>query len=235
MLSISAANTADLPTRAAPQPPKTIYRLKTEAKAAAVAEIGPHAREGFEYTVDKVDGAWRWRVTDTPLKAPSQADLKASGGKRSILAMAAELADRAHGKPATPEVQALAAVAASKPAADEADIPAFLKREGKETDAQRDARIAKHKRVIGPDRAIKNPPSVKQAKKAAAKRGAGGTSKAALIGQLLLRKEGCTTADVLKATGWPSVSMPAQAKMVGLKLRKEKEGKVTRYYGVPKK
>jgi hypothetical protein len=61
------------------------------------------------------------------------------------------------------------------------------------------------------------------------------TSKTAMVGQLLLRKEGCTTADILKATGWPSVSVPAQAKAVGLGLRKEKDGKVTRYFGVPKK
>lgn len=56
-------------------------------------------------------------------------------------------------------------------------------------------------------------------------------TKLALIVDLLKRKQGCTTADVLKATDWPSVSMPQQAKAAGLKLRKEKEkGKPTRYY-----
>lgn len=56
-------------------------------------------------------------------------------------------------------------------------------------------------------------------------------SKVDLIGSLLLRPDGCTTADVLEATGWPSVSMPAQAKLAGLALRKEKVGKVTKYWG----
>lgn len=56
-------------------------------------------------------------------------------------------------------------------------------------------------------------------------------SKKDLIAGLLKRKEGCTTADVLKACNWPSVSMPAAAKSAGLKLKKEKEkGQPMRYY-----
>jgi hypothetical protein len=61
-------------------------------------------------------------------------------------------------------------------------------------------------------------------------------SKLEKIGKLLSRKEGCTTAEVLKATGWPAVSMPQQAKMLGVKLKTEKgpfgpEGRtVTRYW-----
>ena len=57
-----------------------------------------------------------------------------------------------------------------------------------------------------------------------------GTKLEMIVG-LLKRKEGCTTADVLKATGWPSVSMPQQAKAAGLKLKKEKaKGEPTRYH-----
>jgi hypothetical protein len=57
-------------------------------------------------------------------------------------------------------------------------------------------------------------------------------SKNAMISDLLRRPEGCTTADVLKLTGWPAVSMPQQAKAAGLTLRKEKvSGQSTRYYG----
>ncbi len=56
-------------------------------------------------------------------------------------------------------------------------------------------------------------------------------TKTELIAGLLKRKGGCTSADVLKATGWPAVSMPQQAKAAGLKLRKEKaKGEPTRYY-----
>lgn len=54
-------------------------------------------------------------------------------------------------------------------------------------------------------------------------------TKLASIVKLLSRPEGCTTADVLKATGWPSVSMPAQAKAAGLKLKKVKDGNAFRY------
>lgn len=57
-------------------------------------------------------------------------------------------------------------------------------------------------------------------------------SKVYVIGDLLLRSEGCTAQDVMKLTGWPSVSMPAQAKLAGLTLRKEKtKGQPTRYWG----
>lgn len=56
-------------------------------------------------------------------------------------------------------------------------------------------------------------------------------SKVEMVANLLKRKEGCTTADVLKATGWPTVSMPNQAKQAGLVLKKEKnKGEPTRYY-----
>ena len=54
-------------------------------------------------------------------------------------------------------------------------------------------------------------------------------SKLELIVGLLKRPDGCTTADVLKATGWPAVSMPQQARSAGLTLKKEKVDGVTRY------
>lgn len=59
----------------------------------------------------------------------------------------------------------------------------------------------------------------------------GSRSKAAIISELLQRPEGCTTKDVLTATGWPSVSMPAQARTVGLALTKEKRDGAIRYFG----
>ncbi len=56
-------------------------------------------------------------------------------------------------------------------------------------------------------------------------------SKVEIVASLLRRPEGCTTADILSATSWPSVSVPAMAKAAGLALKKEKDGKVTRYRG----
>lgn len=52
-------------------------------------------------------------------------------------------------------------------------------------------------------------------------------SKLDLIVGLLKRPQGCTAAEVLAETGWPSVSMPQQAKAAGLKLTKE--GRPARY------
>ena len=54
-------------------------------------------------------------------------------------------------------------------------------------------------------------------------------SKLAIIHGLLTRAKGCTSKDVLEACEWPSVSMPQQAKALGLKLKKEKVDGVTVY------
>lgn len=64
--------------------------------------------------------------------------------------------------------------------------------------------------------------------------GTGGKSgKTAEVKRLLLRKNGATRADILGATGWPSVSVQQIAKNTGLKLRAEKDEKTKRmvYYG----
>lgn len=71
------------------------------------------------------------------------------------------------------------------------------------------------------------------AKKTATKKSTGPRGEKTLkVKSLLERKNGCTRADILEATGWPSVSVQAMAKATGLKLRKTKEkGEATRYYG----
>lgn len=244
MLAITEGNTRNLgaePIKSTTE--RKPFRREKDAMNAAVLEIGPHARKGFEYDVAKCDGAWRWRRTDdaecAAKLAANGAQLKANGGKRSILAMAVALDAAGKTPPKEMLAKAFDEVTAEKLAPDTADldIPAFLARPP-ETKEQQVARIEKHKKGTGPNRQIKNPPSVKSAKTKTAKgKRAGGKSqsKTAMVGQLLLRKEGCTTADILKATGWPSVSVPAQAKAVGLGLRKEKNGKITRYFGVPQK
>lgn len=332
----------ELPPQAGenPKPRKTGFDTKVKAISAAVAGIGPHAVNGFEFEVFKLDGRWHWRAFDMP-KAPDAAQLKARGGKRSLITPEADQArheergaERAAGEgrlrpvdksppnsgvvaqgapqptslvdmakqisggmavtvsvtddfaslTRTPAENFAAEVAAkAKPDTTpdpKTGLPAFLDR-SKTMTAEEIA--ASKKRVASMiaqtttgERKIKNPPdadaarrraerdeakmakvegtpahakAVRAAKKAkAAKETAprakaatgarkavatpsGGKTKTAVVGELLSRKEGCTTADILKATGWPAVSVPAQAKAVGLKLRKEKDGKVTRYYG----
>ena len=56
------------------------------------------------------------------------------------------------------------------------------------------------------------------------------------IKSMLERKSGCTRAQVLEATGWPSVSMQSMAKSCQLKLRQEKvKGSPIVYFGTPLK
>src|SRR5258708_31911398 len=52
-----------------------------------------------------------------------------------------------------------------------------------------------------------------------------------LIQELLIK--GTTPSEVLAATGWTAVSMPAAARSLNMELRKYEEGGVTKYKGVP--
>lgn len=54
-------------------------------------------------------------------------------------------------------------------------------------------------------------------------------SKLAIIQGLLTRPQGCTTKQVLEACQWPAVSMPQQARALGVTLKKEKVDGVTVY------
>ena len=58
-------------------------------------------------------------------------------------------------------------------------------------------------------------------------------SKKDIIHDLLVRPGGCTALEVMVACNWPSVSMPAQARLSKVRLRKEKNGRTYRYYGEP--
>jgi hypothetical protein len=79
--------------------------------------------------------------------------------------------------------------------------------------------------------AIVDPEPARPARKSAPKP-AGTENKSAMIGRMLCRPEGTTTAEILAATGWPTVSVPAQAQAAKIRnLRKVKEGKTTRYFG----
>jgi Protein of unknown function (DUF3489) len=55
-------------------------------------------------------------------------------------------------------------------------------------------------------------------------------SKLEIINRMLHRKNGCTAKEVMTACEWPAVSMPQQAKALGLKLKSEKVGKSKRYW-----
>lgn len=55
-------------------------------------------------------------------------------------------------------------------------------------------------------------------------------SKAWQVGQMLLRPQGASPEEVMAATGWPSVSMPNQARQAGLVVYKVRTGRRVRYY-----
>jgi hypothetical protein len=55
-------------------------------------------------------------------------------------------------------------------------------------------------------------------------------SKAYLVGEMLLRPEGVTRAEVMAATGWPSVSLPQQAEACGLSFTTQRTGREVRYF-----
>jgi hypothetical protein len=71
---------------------------------------------------------------------------------------------------------------------------------------------------------------VRAAKKVKTTREPGAPSKKEVVKNLLLRPEGTTAAEIMAATGWPSVSVPQQARSAGLTLRMEKDGRSTRYF-----
>jgi hypothetical protein len=55
-------------------------------------------------------------------------------------------------------------------------------------------------------------------------------SKSWQIGQLLLRAEGCTANEVMRAVNWPSVSMVQQARICGLQLVRQRMGRNVRFF-----
>lgn len=89
------------------------------------------------------------------------------------------------------------------------------------------AKLSKSEKSV----ALKGPTEAagKVSAKAAPEQPAKPGSKLEAIAGLLTRPGGCTVKDVLAATGWPSVSMPAQAKAAGLTLKKEKRDGVWFY------
>ena len=117
------------------------------------------------------------------------------------------------------------------PAESDSTMSTSKKAKGK-TAAPKKAKQTKAAKVAKPAKTAKKANAVK-AKTNGHSAGPRG-EKTKEIARLLQRKTGCTAAEVLEATGWPSVSMPAMAKACGLKLRKEKvkgSGERTHYFG----
>lgn len=116
MLAIIADNTKNL-KNSAPKKPGT-FKTRRDAQAAAVRTIGPQAREGFEYATSKCDGVWIWLEIGVEDRKPeTEAQLKANGGKRSVLSL-----------PAGAAAAYAAAELKNSKNSDGLDIPEFLRR-----------------------------------------------------------------------------------------------------------
>lgn len=56
------------------------------------------------------------------------------------------------------------------------------------------------------------------------------SSKAHIVGELMLRPEGVTRSEAMAATGWPAISLPQQARACGLGFTTQRTGNEVRYF-----
>lgn len=182
------------------------YARSSEATRAACRYLGRDAQPGVDFETKTTEDG---RIALTLKTGKNGITTKIAKGPTEI--------ERAF-KP-TAKALAVATVAANKPRHNHSVMSAGVL-------AQPTKKKPTKVKKVG-----KRPPKRKETPVSKPKATGGGKSKVAAIAALLTRPEGTTTAEILKATGWPSVSVPQQAKAAGLKLRKEKEkGSPTRYY-----
>lgn len=55
-------------------------------------------------------------------------------------------------------------------------------------------------------------------------------SKSHTVGQMMMRPEGVIASEAIAATGWPSISLPQQAKACGITFTTQRTGRVVRYF-----
>ncbi len=209
------------------------FSNKQNAIRAARKSLGGEAKEGVDFTLEALAGGrFAWRPT---LATEGQ-------GGPVAAADAADGADTAAGDdlgiPGFLRRQKAAEAAPSRPARGN-------RADGDGAESDREARIlrilAEHE--LEPTDALidalgaawaagaESAAAGRRARKPAGERKPREGNKRELVAGLLTRPEGTTTREILDATGWPAVSVPAVAKASGLELRKEKVDGVTRYYG----
>jgi hypothetical protein len=116
-------------------------------------------------------------------------------------------------------------------ATEDTDTAAFTGSSPAEAPAAKAAKAAKAKSAGAAARPAKAKVAKPAKAKAKAAKPTNGGSKTNTVHDLLLRKSGCTMADIQEATGWRTLSIPAVAKAAKLKLSKEKvAGSPTRYF-----
>lgn len=124
MMTMTAANAATVQKPAPAQPKR--YTKRKQAQNAAVAELGPEAREGFEFISYQADaGGWMWRKTEET-KPDTEAQLKANGKSAAKLPVPPRRTAPAKKAPAAPAGAPGTLKAAQQPAAPEtaqADTP----------------------------------------------------------------------------------------------------------------
>jgi hypothetical protein len=212
------------------------YSNLSNAKRAARRELGADL-SGVTFT--ETEGRWSYHLTtDAHCRSAGVAPVQVEDERVATGKLLSELLP-----PDGISSQDYVAEQASEPevcraeieAADDTGIPAFLRRKADpaELAAKRAAialAAAEH-----PGARLKSPQG--NWNKDGQKTRVGmadkkkGRTKIQIVGDLLLQAGGTTTKDILAATGWPAVSVPAMAKAARLTLRQEKNGKCLRYYG----
>lgn len=180
------------------------YDLKNPKPVAATTETTKMKPK----TTGKADQLRAMREAEA---AKREAEAKAENKKTTKKMATAASASDTPTTPSTPE-----------------DDPKAVKQESEmSTRKTKTATKAKARNAVKGKTKAKAP---KKANAAKAEKTARSGSKTEAIKSLLSRAAGCTAAEVMEATGWPSVSMPQQARNLGIKLKTEKEGRVTRYW-----
>lgn len=182
--------------------PGTI-KFRAELEARAKAEAKQRKRAAKEAAIIKARQLAKPQETDMAKAGPKELQRRALREQRHAETTGTATAAPEPNKPAAPakETTVKTKTKAAKPAAKKS-----AKKAATTTRRQKPARSASAARPAA------------QPKEGGVREG----SKLSIIVGLLKRPGGCTTADVLKATGWPAVSMPQQAKAAGLELKKEK-------------
>ena len=212
--------------------PRTFANWHTARRAARRA-LGPAAQEGRDFEVVKHNSGkiamilktGKNGITDKIAKGPTNIESQYAGPMNGKPIKDGPSAEQVARDVQAAKVRDAAAKAKTDPVAVEQALSAG-KLAGKELQP------AKGKpKPAKPEKKKPAPKKPAKAVKAPAKPGKAG-SKVQIVADLLRRPEGATRDDILKATGWPSVSVPQQAAAAKLTLRKEKNpGEPTRYFG----
>lgn len=211
---------------------KTHLKRFNAQRAARTAFACKDGKEGVDFETFKTKGGWDFRAV-TPsdaaghnADAPVQTDNAPPADMPAFLRKSL-LANIAPDAPVGPTETATAAVIEN---ATDPVLKLVAEHFGADASTEQPGTVAAMRAAYAAGAAS----VATRGRKASPRAASGEPNKREVVAALLQRPEGATRKDILDATGWPSVSVPATAKASGLSLRQEKvKGNPTRYYGEP--